>query len=125
MSTRVIVPLISILLLVFIAGCTSFQQTLTGDEKVLTARQPAEVKVFLSSQTLPHSYTEVGEIVATLSSEEAVVSFLREKAAAMGADAIMNCEVRVHTAVIWIVIIPIPVHSYIARGVAVKYTNEN
>ncbi len=112
-----------ILASVLLAGCTPFQQTLIGDERGFPAKQPGDVKVFLASQTPPQPYKEVGAIVATESSEEAAVSFLQEKAAAMGADALMNCEVRVHTMVLLIIIIPIPEHKYTASAVAVKYTN--
>jgi hypothetical protein len=117
--------LVCILASVLMAGCTAFQQSLTGEEKTLLATSKDDVKVFLSSQTLPRPYKEVGTIVVTLSSEDAAVAFLKEKAAAMGADALMNCEVRVHTAVLVILVFPIPIHSYVATAVAVKYTNEN
>jgi hypothetical protein len=106
-------------------GCTTFQQSLTGDEKTFPPRRAEDVKVFLASETLPQPYKEVGSIVVTLSNEKDAVSFLKEKAAAMGADALMNCEVRVHTFVVVVLIIPIPIHEYVATAVAVKFSDQN
>lgn len=125
MNTRLVQVGLCLLAAAGVAGCTSFQQTLTGEETVLPGKNPEDVKVYLSSQALPHPYKEVGTIVTTLSSENDAVSFLKEKAAAMGADALMNLEVRVHTSTLVIIIIPIPVHHYIASAIAVKYTSEN
>ncbi len=123
MNAKQLVPFWGILVSVLLAGCTPFQQTLIGEEHRFPAKQPGEVKVYLASQTLPQPYKEVGAIVATESNEQDAVSFLQEKAAAMGADALMNCEVRVHTMVHIILIFPIPEHKYTASAVAVKYTS--
>ncbi len=118
----------SIVLLVVVAGlavggCTHFQQTLTGEEQTYAATRQQEVQVYFAAETPAKQYKEIGTIVAAKDDPADAVEFVKEKAAKMGADALLNCEVRVHTQVLLLIIIPIPVHTYIASGVAVKYTN--
>lgn len=117
--------LLSVLLVVAVmaAGCTHFQQTLTGDEQTYRATTTGDIRVFFSNERPTKSYKEIGYIVASKEEPVDAVNFIKEKAATMGADALLNCEVRVHTSVTLFVIIPIPIHTYIASGVAVKYTN--
>jgi uncharacterized protein YbjQ (UPF0145 family) len=104
-------------------GCTHFQQTLTGEELTYKSTRPQDLFVYFSNEMPTMQYKEIGTIVASESEVKDAMNFIKEKAAKMGADALVNCEVRVHTSVIVIIFIPIPVHTYIASGVAVKYTN--
>lgn len=106
-----------------VAGCTHFQQTLTGEEQTYAATRQQDVRVYFTPETPAKQYKEIGTIVAAKDDPADAVEFVKEKAAKMGADAVLNCEVRVHTQVLLLIIIPIPVHTYIASGVAVKYTN--
>lgn len=117
------VALTVFLLLMLSAGCTHFQQTLIGDEQTYPPTKLEDIKVFFSNESPDRKYKEVGYIVADKPKTDDAVKFIKEKAAQMGADAIVNCEVRVYTFVILFIIIPVPQHSYIASGVAVKYTN--
>ena len=122
MKPRIIVLLVVIAGLA-VAGCTHFQQTLTGEEQTYAATRQQDVRVYFTAETPAKQYKEIGTIVAAKDDPADAVEFVKEKAAKMGADAVLNCEVRVHTQVLLLIIIPIPVHTYIASGVAVKYTN--
>jgi hypothetical protein len=108
---------------VLLAGCTHFQQTLIGDEQTYPPTNAEAIQVFFPNETPTKPYKEIGYIVCDKDKTKDAVDFIKEKAATMGADALLNCEVRVYTQVLLFVIIPIPIHTYIASGVAVKYTN--
>lgn len=123
MNAKTIVLSVLLVVVVMAAGCTHFQQTLTGEERTYAATRTEDVRVFFTNETPTKSYKEIGYIVAAENEPKDAVDFIKEKAATMGADALLNCEVRVHTQVLLFIIIPIPVHTYIASGVAVKYTN--
>ncbi len=115
--------LLIVVALMFLLGCTHFQQTLTGEEQSFSATKPENIEVYFSNAVPTRPYKEVGYIVAEKENTNDAVAFIKEKAASMGADALLNCEVKVHTLVIVIIIFPIPISNYIASGVAVKYTN--
>ena len=123
MNSRTIVLPVFISALLLLAGCTHFQQTLIGDEQTYAATKTEDVQVFFANETPTKPYKEVGYVVAADDKTADAVDFIKEKAAKMGADALLNCEVRVHTSVLLFIIIPIPMHTYIASGVAIKYTN--
>ena len=123
MSLKKMFYLILFITSVFLVGCTHFQKTLIADEQTFTETMPESIKVFLSSETPKNTYKEIGFIVASKDNPKEAVSFLKQEAAKMGADALLNCEVRVHTSVILFIFIPIPVNTITASGVAVKYTN--
>ncbi len=123
MNAKTIVLSVLVAVALVTAGCTHFQQTLTGDEQTYTATKKEDVRVYFSNETPARQYKEIGYIVAAEDEPADAVDFIKDKAAKMGADALLDCEVRVHTYVILMIIIPIPVHTYIASGVAVKYTN--
>jgi hypothetical protein len=123
MSTKKIFFLILIATSVFLVGCTHFQKTLIADEQTYPATNPENIKVFLSSETPKNTYKEIGFIVASKDNSKEAVNFLKDEAAKMGADALLNCEVRVHTSVMLFIFIPIPINTITASGVAVKYTN--
>ncbi len=106
-----------------VCGCTHFQQTLIKDEQTYRKTNAQNVRVYLSNQLPDQPYEEIGFVVADREDPEAAVKFIKERAAEMGADAVMNTEVRVYTQVILVIFIPVPAHSYIASGVAIKYTN--
>ena len=123
MKTRMITTLVWFTVAAAVSGCTHFQQTLTGEEQTYAATKTEDIRVYFVNEKAPMQYKEIGCIVAAKDDPADAVEFVKEKAAKMGADALLNCEVRVHTQVLLLVIIPIPVHTYIASGVAVKYTN--
>jgi uncharacterized protein YbjQ (UPF0145 family) len=114
-----------LLLLTFvlcIVGCTPFHMTLTNDEVSSPATSPEKVQVFFQGEKI-QPVKELGSIVVSGNSEKEGVQFLKEQAAKIGADAVINLEVRIQTQTLFILIIPIPVHSYFVSGTAVKYTN--
>ena len=123
MKHHTTVPLVLVVVAVVVSGCTHFQQTLIKDEITYRKTNPQNIRIYLSNQLPDKPYEEIGCIVADKEDPEAAVKFIKERAAEMGADAIMNCEVRVYTQVVVIIFIPVPAHSYIASGIAVKYTN--
>jgi len=103
------------------AGCTPFQMTLTNEEQAFPATSPGKIQLFYSGETVPPS-KEIGYIVVDEKSTKEGVEFLQRKAAAIGADAVANLEVRIQTQTLYLLIIPIPVHSYFVSGTAIKYT---
>lgn len=123
MKLKMIVMFIFLLAVVSLSGCTHFQQALIGEEKAFPETKPENVEVFFSSDKPQHSFQEVSFIVVEENSEKEAVEFLKKKAASVGADALLNCEVKVFTYVVVFIIIPIPINSFHAAGVAVKYTN--
>ncbi len=123
MNTRTFVLSVTLAVMMVAAGCTHFQQTLTGEEQTYAATRQQDVQVYFATETPTKQYKEIGTIVAAKDDPADAVEFVKEKAAKMGADALLNCEVRVHTQVLLLIVFPIPVHTYIASGVAVKYTN--
>lgn len=118
----------TLLIFCLLAGnsCTHYFQTLTADERGLPATKSEDVALFFPNETPNRAFDEVGYIIAEESNEEDAVKFLKEKAAKMGADGIVNCEVRVHRQLVIIILfIPIFQDTHIASGVAVKYTNDS
>jgi uncharacterized protein YbjQ (UPF0145 family) len=114
---------LSVLVLgVWLVGCTSYQATLTNEERSYPATVANKVRIYFQGEKTPTA-TEVGQIVVLEDSEKEGIEFLRTKAAEMGADALTNVEVRIQTQVVFFVIIPIPIHSYFASGTAIKFTN--
>ena len=105
------------------AGCTHFQQTLIGEEKTFPATKAENVEVFLTHANPQRAFQEISYIVVEEGSEKKAVEFLKKKAASVGADALVDCSVRVRTYVILFIFIPIPINAYHVSGVAVKYTN--
>lgn len=123
MNPRTLILPILFFVAVAADGCTHFQQTLTAEERTYTATRPRDIFMYFSNELPTAQYKEIGYIVAAKDDPADAVDFVKEQAAKMGANALVNCEVRVHTQVLFLLIIPIPVHTYIASGVAVKYTN--
>lgn len=77
----------------FISGCvsTSFHPAMTFEARDLAPIAPEAVRIFRSEPNGP--FLILGEIVADISgfwSDEAVIRKVREKAAAIGADAIIR-----------------------------------
>ena len=108
---------------VWLVGCTPYQSTLTNEERSYPATAAERVQIFLQGETIPLA-TEIGHIVVDESSPEEGVKYLKKQAAEMGADGVMNVEVQVQTHVLFIVVIPIPIHSYFVSGTAIKMTNQ-
>jgi hypothetical protein len=102
------------------AGCTPFQMTLTNEEQAFPATAPGKIQLFYSGEPIPPS-KEIGYIIVDEKSENKGVEFLQQKAAAIGADAIANLEVRIQTQTLFLLVIPIPVHSYFVSGTAIKF----
>jgi hypothetical protein len=116
--------LIFVLGWIVLPGCTQFHQTLIGDEKTFSATKPESIQIFFPNETPGQSYEEVGYIIARKGSEKDAMAFLKDHAAKIGADALLNCEVRVHRRLVIIIIfIPIFEDTYTASGVGIKYTN--
>jgi hypothetical protein len=105
-----------------IVGCTPYHATLTNEEQSFSATTKEKVQVFLQGEKIP-PVKELGSLVVSGDSEKDGVEFLREQAAKMGADAVINMEVQIQTQTLIIIFIPIPIHSYFVSGTAVKYIN--
>ncbi|RPI02592.1 MAG: hypothetical protein EHM64_13695 [Ignavibacteriae bacterium] len=105
-----------------IGGCTPFHMTLTNEERSYPATSAEKIQLFFQGETTPPA-KELGVLVVSGDSEKQGVKFMQEKAATMGADAIINLEVKIQTQTLLIIFIPIPVHSYFVSGTAVKYVN--
>jgi uncharacterized protein YbjQ (UPF0145 family) len=102
-------------------GCTAYQSTLTNEERSYPATVADNVQIFLQGET-PPAATEIGYIVVNEKSEKEGIEYLQRKASEMGADGVMNVEVEIHTQVLFIIIIPIPIDSYFVSGTAIKFT---
>jgi len=105
-----------------IVGCTPYQATLTNEEQSYSATATEKIQVFFQGDKIPPA-KELGSIVVSGNSEKHGVEFIREQAAKMGADAVINLEVQIQTQTLIILFIPIPIHSYFVSGTAVKYIN--
>lgn len=113
---------INILLLVvgvWLTGCTPYQTTLTNEERAYPAAVPENVQIFLQGEIGPTA-KEIGQIVVLEKSEKEGIAYLQKKAAEMGADGVINVEIKVQTQTLFLFIIPIPIHSYFVSGTAVK-----
>jgi uncharacterized protein YbjQ (UPF0145 family) len=108
---------------VWLMGCTPYQTTLTNEERSYPATVAGNVQIFLQGETTPAA-TEVGQIVILDKSEKEGIEFLKQKAAEIGADGVINVEVKVQTQTLYIVIIPIPVSSYYVSGTAIKINKQ-
>ena len=104
---------------VWLIGCTPYQTTLTNEERSYPATVADQVQIFLQGETIPTA-TEIGHIVVLEKSEKEGIEYLQRKAAEMGADGVINVEVKIETQVLFIIIIPIPIHSYFVSGTAIK-----
>jgi len=111
--------LLLLVLGVWLTGCTPYQATLTNEERSYPATVPEKVQIFLQGETTPTA-TEIGHIVVAEKSESKGIELLQRKAAEMGADGVINVEIKVQTRVVFIIIIPIPIHSYFVSGTAIK-----
>jgi uncharacterized protein YbjQ (UPF0145 family) len=119
MKLKIIIPLILVLC---VFGCTPYHATLTNEEQSYSVTSADKIDVFFQGEKTP-GIKEIGSLVVAGNSEKQGVGFLKEQAAKMGADAIINLEVQIQTQTLIIIIIPIPIHSYFISGTAVKYTN--
>jgi uncharacterized protein YbjQ (UPF0145 family) len=102
-----------------LVGCTPYQTTLTNAERSYPPTVADKVQLFLQGETTPAA-TEIGQIVVLEDSEEKGIAFLQGKAAEMGADGVVNVEVKVQTRLVFIPI-PIPINSYFVSGTAIKF----
>ncbi len=79
-----------VLLCLLLAGCASFSIVKLGNGKVYAPSNPAGVRILTQEPSLP--YVVIGEVRAqgeTISVRENMEQRLKEKAAAIGADAII------------------------------------
>ena len=111
--------LLMLVLGVWLSGCTPYQATLTNEERSYPATVPEKVQIFLQGETTPTA-TEIGHIVVAENSEKEGIEYLQRKAAEIGADGVINVELKVQTRVVFFYIIPIPIHSYFVSGTAIK-----
>jgi uncharacterized protein YbjQ (UPF0145 family) len=92
---------------------------LTNAERSYPPTVADNVQLFLQGETTPTA-TEIGAIVVLDDSEEEGIAYLQSKAAEMGADGVVNVELRVQTRILFI-FLPIPINSYFVSGTAVKF----
>ncbi|MBI5475922.1 MAG: hypothetical protein HY964_04220 [Ignavibacteriales bacterium] len=114
--------LASLMLVICIVGCTPFHMALTNEEKSSPPTTPDKIQIYFQGEQTP-PVKEIGNIVVSGNSEKHGVKFLQEQAAKIGADAIINLEVKIETQTLIILIFPIPINSYFVSGTAVKYVN--
>jgi uncharacterized protein YbjQ (UPF0145 family) len=100
-------------------GCTPYQTTLTNAERSYPPTTANNVQLFLQGEHSPKA-TEIGEIILLEDSQRSGIAYLQEKAAEMGADGVIDVEVKIQTRLLF-VLLPIPIHSYFVSGTAVKY----
>jgi uncharacterized protein YbjQ (UPF0145 family) len=100
-------------------GCTPYQTTLTNAERSYPPTTPNNVQLFLQGERSPKA-TEIGEIIVLEDTQGSGIAYLQEKAAEMGADGVIDVEVKIQTRILF-VLLPIPIHSYFVSGTAVKY----
>ncbi len=112
--------ILAVILVLGLAGCTPYQMTLTNAERAYPPTLASNVQLFLQGETSPQA-TEIGEITILDDTQESGIAFLREKAAAIGADGVVGVEVQIQTRLLF-VLLPIPIHSYTISGTAVRYT---
>lgn len=118
MKNRIFIFLLLVSL--FISGCMPQLSTLTNKEKALTATDAATI-TFSTNSSLPQQYEELGQIITVGSEPEEAIENLKEKAAEMGANKIINGEVKVYRyETIRIFFIPFYADGYLAYGTAVK-----
>jgi hypothetical protein len=82
------------ILLLFI-GCASKTYTLTGKEPGLrySPTTKEQIKIYISSD-IGQEYTEIGYVAVEIGNNpEVVKDLLKEEAAKLGADAIVNCQI--------------------------------
>ncbi|MBI5216626.1 MAG: hypothetical protein HY960_12815 [Ignavibacteriae bacterium] len=117
-------PILICSVFVLLIGCTHFQETLTNTEQVYPVTNKDAIEIFLTIESPTRAFTEVGFVtVEHQENVQAAVTFLKEKAAKQGADAIINFEVHVYRRLAALILfIPIYENTYIASGVAVKYS---
>ena len=113
------IHLLVLVLGVWLTGCTPYQATMTNEERSYPTTVPDKVQIFLQGERTPTA-TEIGHIIVAEKSVKEGIELLQTKAAEMGADGVMNVEVKIQTRVILIVVIPIPIHSYFVSGTAIK-----
>ncbi len=122
MQNKILVILILGVTLLF-GGCTPFHQTLTGDEKTFLPNKKEKIEIYFSNEDPKQSYNEIGYIIAAKGNTKQAAEFLKEKAAKMGADGLINFETFVVRRLIAIILfIPIYDDIHIASGVAIKYS---
>src|SRR3989339_266524 len=85
--------LLLLVLGVWLTGCTPYQATLTNEERPYPATVPEKVQIFLQGETTPTA-TEIGHIVVAEKSEMKGIELLQKKAAEMGADGVVNVEIK-------------------------------
>ena len=112
-------PVIILIITIALAGCTPYQTTLTNAERAYPPTTAEKVQLFLQGETTPQ-LTEIGEIAVLDDSQKEGIAYLQTKAAEMGADGVINVEVRIQTKLLFI-LLPIPINSYHISGTAVKY----
>ena len=105
--------------LIGVVGCTPYQMTLTNAERPYPPTVAEKVQLFLQGERIPQA-SEIGEIVVLDDTQAEGIAYLKSKAAELGADGVINVEVKIQTRVLF-VFLPIPIHSYHISGTAVKY----
>ena len=118
MKTKQIL-LLAILAGIFAAvGCTPYQQTLTAEEKSYPVTNADSINVYLPDKGPTRAYREISTLIVEKGDAQEAVLFMKENAARMGANAIVDCEVRVvrHLAFLFFYD-----NRYIASGTAIVY----
>jgi uncharacterized protein YbjQ (UPF0145 family) len=105
----------------WLIGCTPWQSTLTNEERSFPPTAAEKVQIFLQGESVPAS-KEIGHLVVIETSEKEGIAFLQKKASELGADGVINVEVRIETRVYFLIVFPIPMNSYVVSGTAIRTT---
>ena len=95
MQPRKILSLAVLAGILAVVGCTPYQQTLTAEEKSYPVTNADSIKVYLPDAGPTRAYREISTVIVEKGDAKEAVQFMKENAARMGANAIIDCEVRV------------------------------
>ena len=103
-----------------VPGCSTTLYTSTNEETSYGATDASNITVTTNDYS-EQDYSEIGFITTTQTDLLAAKKELKEYAARMGGNAILNFKVTVIRTYIYIIFIPIPIDNYVCRGTVIKY----
>ena len=101
-------------------GCSTTITTLTNEEVNFPSTNGNDIMITTKNK-LDKPFREVGFISSTQTNIDAAKEILKDKAAQMGGDAILNFKITVVRQFIYIILIPVPIDNYICRGNVVRF----
>lgn len=114
----VYIPLLTAVL--FISGCTTTFHTLTNSEHQFEQTDAGKIIITTNDKTTIAS-EEIGFISTTQTNIDVAKKILRNYAASIGGNALINFKISVVREYIYVLFIPIPVDRYVCRGTVIRY----